>query len=305
MSHFSVLVVGEDVDEALAPFDENLETPRVMRGEVDEEEKIRFLNYYLNRDKPESEQLSEDEIAEKLEEEGLFEYHYAEHGNSWNGEAWEKNSRGVWVEYSTYNPNSKWDWYEIGGRYAGRLLLKKDVPQTSRHKVPNPSLLFSNEAKAKIISDDRRVDSAKVSEIDWEQMDAKRLKANNKNYDEFETKMADPEQREKMHPYFEYGIKPIKITPEEFEANMDNPMYYWNDRTESHFRYQTREEYVGMGKFATFAMLVDGEWYEQGDMGWFGMVSDEKENGDWEEEFQNKLKSFHPDTIVTVVDCHI
>ena len=28
---------------------------------------------------------------------------------------------------STYNPNSKWDWYEVGGRWRGLLLLKPGI----------------------------------------------------------------------------------------------------------------------------------------------------------------------------------
>lgn len=29
---------------------------------------------------------------------------------------------------STYNPDSKWDWYEVGGRWEGQLLLKTGAP---------------------------------------------------------------------------------------------------------------------------------------------------------------------------------
>jgi len=32
---------------------------------------------------------------------------------------------------STYNPNSKWDWYEIGGRWKGQLLLRNGAPTDS------------------------------------------------------------------------------------------------------------------------------------------------------------------------------
>lgn len=30
-------------------------------------------------------------------------------------------------ELSTYNPNSKWDWYEIGGRWKDILLVRENV----------------------------------------------------------------------------------------------------------------------------------------------------------------------------------
>jgi len=29
--------------------------------------------------------------------------------------------------YSTYNPNSKWDWYQVGGRWTGYFKLKENT----------------------------------------------------------------------------------------------------------------------------------------------------------------------------------
>lgn len=60
---------------------------------------------------------------------------------------------------------------------------------------------------------------------------------------------------------------------------------------------------------STFAMLLDGEWHEQGKMGWFGM-SDTTSNSLKEyTKFFNKtleeLKETHPHAKVTLVDCHI
>jgi hypothetical protein len=50
---------------------------------------------------------------------------YKKNGRSWNNNAWEKSEDGVWQEWSTYNSDSKWDWYTVGGRWAGLLKLKK------------------------------------------------------------------------------------------------------------------------------------------------------------------------------------
>ena len=60
---------------------------------------------------------------------------------------------------------------------------------------------------------------------------------------------------------------------------------------------------------STLAMLLDGEWHEQGKMGWFGM-SDTTSNSLKEyTKFFNKtleeLKETHPHAKVTLVDCHI
>ena len=94
MSHFLLAVLHEewqDVDELLAPYSEELETePRL---EYTKEEAI----YEEYRDKSDKE-------CWKLMADG---YTTDENGNI----------------YTTYNPQSKWDWYEVGGRWDGDLLV--------------------------------------------------------------------------------------------------------------------------------------------------------------------------------------
>lgn len=60
---------------------------------------------------------------------------------------------------------------------------------------------------------------------------------------------------------------------------------------------------------STFAMLLDGEWYEQGKMGWFAMSNTTKESLEKFTDFMDKtlreLKKTNPHAKVTLVDCHI
>lgn len=111
MSHFTVLVIGPDPEKQLAPFDENLDTPEYCKGEVSEEEKERFVDYYTRNG----------ENPDGLDYDGL----YPIKGKDWDGGKNKKNpTTGVWEEFSTYNPKSKWDWYQLGGRWSGLLKLK-------------------------------------------------------------------------------------------------------------------------------------------------------------------------------------
>ncbi|WP_231115051.1 hypothetical protein [Neomoorella thermoacetica] len=57
--------------------------------------------------------------------------------------------------------------------------------------------------------------------------------------------------------------------------------------------------------FTTFAVITpDGTWHEKGNMGWWGIVTNEKDN--WEENyFKNFIEPADPETIITIVDCHI
>lgn len=105
MSHYVAMVIGDDPEKQLAPYDENIKVDEYVDGVVSEEDKQRMLDYYKCDD---------------------FEKCYSEHGEDWNDNHWKKNEEGVWCEYSTYNPKSKWDWYLLGGRWSGAIIkLKK------------------------------------------------------------------------------------------------------------------------------------------------------------------------------------
>lgn len=70
----------------------------------------------------------------------------------------------------------------------------------------------------------------------------------------------------------------------------------------------SRAEYLKSARdsaLITFAVLHDGKWAERGEMGWWGIVHDEKETWDWEAEFAALLDQLDPETWLTVVDCHI
>ena len=56
---------------------------------------------------------------------------------------------------------------------------------------------------------------------------------------------------------------------------------------------------------ATFAVLMDGTWYEKGEMGWWGIVSNEQDRDEWLSQFGKLLDSLPDDTLLSVYDCHI
>ena len=58
-------------------------------------------------------------------------------------------------------------------------------------------------------------------------------------------------------------------------------------------------------EISAFAVVKDGKWYERGKMGWFGVVTDEKDKDAWSEQVKQLLASLHPDTLLTMYDCHI
>lgn len=54
---------------------------------------------------------------------------------------------------------------------------------------------------------------------------------------------------------------------------------------------------------SSFAVLLDGKWYERGEMGWWACVSNERD--DWDAEFDKLFASLRDDQWIAVLDCHI
>lgn len=119
----SLLIIAHREDESIRdlmePYWLDLEVEEYCVGEVDESERQRFLDYY-NEHTP-GYHFSM----------GQFDELYKAKGEDWNFNRWRKDEDGVWREYSTSNPDMRWDWYEIGGRWAGWLQLKEGAKRMS------------------------------------------------------------------------------------------------------------------------------------------------------------------------------
>lgn len=110
MSHFSVLVLTNSCvgpDEALAPFNENLEVDRYIR--MTREEALKSVNWYredlIKKDPDKFQNMSDNAFLE-----------YAFDGSV------DKDFNIL----STMNPNGKWDWYSIEkGRWGSSPIPRK------------------------------------------------------------------------------------------------------------------------------------------------------------------------------------
>ena len=81
------------------------------------------------------------------------------------------------------------------------------------------------------------------------------------------------------------------------------------------FRFEDAEDYTGdrnefirragTASFMTFAVIKDGQWYERGEMGWWGVVLNEKHGNEWVDEFVKLIEGLPEDTLLSVYDCHI
>ena len=54
-----------------------------------------------------------------------------------------------------------------------------------------------------------------------------------------------------------------------------------------------------------FGWVKDDQWVERGNMGWWGMVANETEETEWNQQKQGFFDSLLPDQWLSIVDCHI
>lgn len=291
MSHFTVMVIGPNPEDQLAPYSEHiqLETPEV-RGDVTEEEKQRMVEFYKNPEHGGID-LPFDELYEKM-------------GDDWNSNSWVKRD-DKWVEISFYNPLSKWDWYQLGGRWSDYLKLKADATgQRGERSWTNPSG-----------QKDGYADAAKKSEIDFEGMRDEAGQQAGESYDKVMVFIKDTPPHKPWSEIIsrdgisidvaraEYRAQPRILALSTEEARKE--LGYFIDADDYNV---TKEEYIEQARdsaISTFAILKDGKWYEKGKMGWWAMVSDEKEQGEWNKELSKMLDELSDDTMISIYDCHI
>lgn len=273
MSHYSVAVFsennGNDVDELLEPYDENIEVERYVdltKDELigitrDQIEKFRDsvyadylsdpLNYlrkhcngdiedkhfkYVRYEFPKLLLLTDEEIYQDAIK------YYDPESIGEDGEI-----------YSMYNPQAKWDWYTVGGRFKNMLMLKD--------------------------SSGKKVNEAYVIDIDFTRMEEEKSKS--------------------LTPYTQFLSSSIQKPMDEDSRKEMYKQMYPDEQT-----YIARNT-----KFLTYAVVTpDGTWHSPGDMGWFGFSSETPEEAiRWDLNYYKRfvIPAIRNHWHLTIVDCHI
>lgn len=181
MSHFSLAVILKDdesvyLDDALDKFDEEKEVDKYIRYTKEEatNKSKELIKGNLERYKK---QLAEEEVKEEPDEDWikrlkeLIDYcqpmvdNYTDE-DYYNYIAEDYSEDMIDNEgniYSTYNPDSKWDWWGIGGRWNNLLTLKREKE--------NDPIVHTNVAKIKDIDFDyTNPEKIKYNEMLWEKI---------------------------------------------------------------------------------------------------------------------------------------
>jgi hypothetical protein len=282
MSHFSVLVVGDDVDEQLAPYDEDRTTA------------------------PRREYLRADFIARMAEHYGLDVMDLpalAAKMPEWRACPGGVDARGLYA-LTSYNSDAKWDWYEVGGRWAGFFLLKAGTaPEGATPADTNRAPVRADEArKIDIDFDGMRADAETRAREVWRAY----LAAITGTPEALPAVVFDAKVR-KREMSRDAARRAYRAQPrvQAFDAAMEPFLGPFVSLEEFP---STEEDYVSAQRraaVAPFAYVRNGVWHERGEMGWFGSVANERADDEWFAEFEAMLAALPDDTLLTLVDCHI
>ncbi len=340
MSHFSVLVIGNDVAGQLAPYDENLEVERYV--EVKEPG-----NHWFAADARKSLGLDEDA---PVTAEQVVAYHNGQYAN----EASLFVHEGQVGKWSTRNPKSKWDYWREGGRWHGFWLLNAEGAETlalaahveaARYEALKATAEYSEFAA--ILS--------RLGGKDWDPPNSKRgVRANSaiKRHVDLAGMRAEAEDdaRKQWTVYVaavcdavrEHGMG--EPWSQIYERAMGSPIdapdlpnhdainrarhewrvqpyiralcshhdLWWINDPHGYFGPDLDEhscdafvKRAGDCAFAPYAVVKDGEWAAKGRMGWFGMSDEQVSQTGWNDRVAALIESLKPNARLTIVDCHI
>ncbi len=276
MSHFTVLVVGENPEEQLAPYDENMKVDVYDDGVLSDKEKKKFIdNYTTGQNK-------------------TFVELYEEHGYEWNKNSWAIDKHdGLWHKYDTYNPDSKWDWYELGGRWAGYFKLKCGSKEAQDFKPV--------------------VDQAQKSKIDFEAMIAEHVQEKAEYFVEC-MRIIDGREYPGWNDLYEAHKDDINTARNIYNSNevikdlKKAGLLPWLSDIKEDLCGGDKKAFLqnaANSALATFAVVKDGKWMSNGDMGWFGPSNNIQTESEWNDTFANLLKEVPDDTLLSLYDCHI
>lgn len=234
--------------------------------------------------------------------------------------------------YRMTNPNAKWDWWSVGGRWTGYFKPNYDPDTDERNQ--ETCFLCKGSGKREDMPEQEKCNGcngtgtrakwptqwAKVEEdqvqfkdIPFAALRAEKEQKAAEKYDKVASivdgrEYKTFEQLRELHgagntdkARDEYWAQPVVRDVSAARA------VYFGEGPEDVVG-EDRATYIkkrGDTAGVPFAIVDQGKWYEKGEMGWWAVVSNEKDQNAWNEECQKLFASLDPNFWVTVVDCHI
>lgn len=333
MSHFSVLVIGNDPEALLAPYDENLEVERYVEATREQliERKREEISEYATTG-PYAEYLRDPEAyaagrvnadhIEYLRSEFPKKLEWADEERYADAIKWEE-AEDITEDgsvTSTRNPLGFWDWWAIGGRWNGYFRLKpsgegrpvephySEIANEIWKDAPYKSVDEFSAAKA------GTTDQAKKRDVDFDAMREHAATVAATRFDEYAAATADltppvtwSEFRE-QHPNINAAREAWSANPWVQKVRSLN---YWDADPAEFFTAadDPRAAYIDASRaraITTYAVITpDGEWHAKGRMGWFGMSDDRTERDAWNDRVNELIDAASDDDLFTLIDAHV
>jgi hypothetical protein len=288
MSHFTVLVIGDDVETALQPFHEFECTGYVDQYVVDVDTTEEMRKEYVEEfNKSAEHQLKYGTLRKFFKEWAEYDCVTSRHEidlentHKFGYVMLNMEENDVIKAIRRTNPNRQWDWWVEGGRWSDMLLLKNGT----------------------------RADSALIQDIDFARMRAEAIAEAKEEWDNIQAVLQKyPNLKswdEIRTTYTDIDVARTEYRAQDGLTEFQAIAGFMNDRRAYDMSEEMYLQRAADRSFQTFAVLKDDQWFERGRMGWFGSVSDQKDHDTWNQEFTKLIESLDPKTRVTVVDCHI
>lgn len=210
------------------------------------------------------------------------------------------------------NPNSHWDWYQLGGRYSGKLrtldsrgvkgspgVMGSELDPNGVDIAQRGNLAFSAMQSAR--NADRRSwvgDILSKSELTHDELESALLLK--PEVDRTWREMADPKPR--GAEYHEWIGK--TFATDAGHALMKAEKASWELPVLG--RHATLNAWLtGAPALTAWAVVHEGQWTEKGSMGWWGVSTGDMDQDEWEAKVSTLVEGMPTDHWLAVVDCHI
>lgn len=232
-----------------------------------------------------------------------------------HGERLQVSDDGRAYTMSTYNPDSKWDWWSIGGRWLGYFPYQ---PEDGAHVIHGRSGAFGNPGK---------LGHCDGGPKQYLALDALREEKAQEAREEHRRYCRVVQGTEPATPWsrFTDRVKAAEGTPDGYTIEQARKDYgaqprieklrtseefkdYWELRPEEfeipEDDYARRAADRAVPGYAT--VTHEGQWMAPGTMGWWGMSSDDEDSyGTYVKAANAYIDSLPEDMWLVALDCHI
>jgi hypothetical protein len=202
------------------------------------------------------------------------------------------------------NPNAKWDYWQIGGRWENYLRLVPDVAAVGKDRTlpVAQTPVFATVTKRGMMDFEAMAEVNVSPQLAIYDRAAKILAG--EHFETFNAVMARHKRDKSIDVRKAYHEQALLVRLKaELTLNENNPFYDYDDLVLDRDAFIRLKAFEG---YSTFALLINGEWLADKRMGWFGcsMPQENDREKDWIDTYNDALGSIPEDHTVVIVDCH-